>query len=223
LVDFGTQFKTLFQDRIGNALGDVLTRTKSFRAAFKSLIAGIAQDLIRSNISKLIASAFGGALGGANGASGLGTGVTGFNAAFADGGRIYGPGGPREDRVPIMVSPGEWVINAKAVSQLGDGVMQSINAGVLPAMKAFRNGGGVARTPSVPARGFANGGMVSPASASGSGDITIINNSSQPVQARKEVDPKTQLVSLFLEDLNRGGPISRGINGITGTGRKPAY
>jgi hypothetical protein len=74
----------------------------------------------------------------------------------------------------------------------------------------------------VPQR-FATGGLVSPASASGNGDITIINNSSQPVQARKEVDPKTQLVSLFLEDLNRGGPMSRGINGITGTGRKPAY
>jgi hypothetical protein len=117
-----------------------------------------------------------------------------------------------------MASPGEWVINAKAVSALGDNVMASINAGVLPAMKAYRNGGPVTRQPVVPQK-FANGGLVTPASANGNGDITIINNSSVPVQARREVDPKTQALSIFLEDLQRGGKASKAISQAFGIPR----
>ena len=222
LVDFGTQFKTLFQDRIGNALGDVLTRTKSFKDAFKSLLIGIAQDIIRSNINKALAGLFSAGFGGgANGASGLGTGVSGFGSAFADGGSVRGPGTGTSDSIPARLSDGEFVVKASSVQKYGVDFMHAINQGIAPAVRAFKNGGAVARQPVVPQR-FATGGMVSPASSSDV-NIQVINNSSQPVTAKQEKDPRTGLVSLILEDLNRGGPISRGINGITGTGRKPAY
>lgn len=72
------------------------------------------------------------------------------------------------------------------------------------------------RTPSIP-NGFANGGQVSVASQDV--NIQVINQSSQQVKARQEQDPRTGVIQVILEDLNRGGPISRGINGITGTGR----
>jgi hypothetical protein len=218
LVDFGTQFKTLFQDRIGNALGDVLTRTKSFKDAFKSLLVGIAQDIIRSNINKALAGLFSAGFGGATGNL---PGVVAGGPAFAEGGSVRGPGTSTSDSIPARLSDGEFVVKASSVQKYGVDFMNAINQGIAPAVRAFKNGGAVTRSPSVP-QGFATGGMVSPASSSDV-NIQVINNSSQPVTAKQEQDPRTGLVSLILEDLNRGGPISRGINAVTGTGRKPAY
>lgn len=47
---------------------------------------------------------------------------------LADGGPITGPGGPRSDTVPILASPGEWVISAAAVDHYGPGFMAKVNA-----------------------------------------------------------------------------------------------
>lgn len=220
---FGDQFKVLFQDRIAGALGDVLTRTKSFKEAFKSLLAGIVQDIIRSNITKLIGQIFGGALGGVSGAAGAG-GTGGVNGSAgsglgtvtaATGGYITGPGTGTSDSIPARLSNGEYVIKASSVQKFGKDFFDSLNAGQ---MSKFAKGGMVNRKPSVP-QGFANGGMVA-----GAQDVTVnvINNSSQPVRARQDQDPRTGVIQVILEDLQRGGPISRGINGVTGTGRAVA-
>jgi len=69
---------------------------------------------------------------------GLATG--GQVEGFAVGGRVTGPGGPREDRVPAMLSPGEYVIQASSVSKFGAGFFESLNAGKLP---GFNVGGAV--------------------------------------------------------------------------------
>lgn len=53
----------------------------------------------------------------------------------AGGGRVYGPGGPKDDKIPAMLSSGEYVVNAGAVSHYGSGLMDSINA------KRFYQGG----------------------------------------------------------------------------------
>lgn len=47
--------------------------------------------------------------------------------ARAAGGWITGPGGPREDRVPAMLSPGEFVVNAAAASQHAQ-LLEGLNA-----------------------------------------------------------------------------------------------
>lgn len=58
---------------------------------------------------------------------------------FADGGKISGPGGPTSDRIPILTSPGEFVLNANAVGQIGLPVIESMNrTGILP---KFQHGG----------------------------------------------------------------------------------
>ncbi|MBN8978906.1 MAG: hypothetical protein J0I08_20760, partial [Rhizobiales bacterium] len=36
---------------------------------------------------------------------------------FADGGEVRGPGGPRDDRIPIMASNGEFVVRADATAR----------------------------------------------------------------------------------------------------------
>ncbi len=52
--------------------------------------------------------------------------------AFADGGLVTGPGGPREDRVLARLSPGEYVVPADAVQAIGMDRMEQIRDGNLP-------------------------------------------------------------------------------------------
>lgn len=221
---FGDQFKVLFQDRIGNALGDVLTKTKSFKDSFKSLLQGIVQDIIRSNINKYLAGLFSAGFGasvgtsGAAGAGGTGgvngsAGSGGGGVLAATGGYISGPGTGTSDSIPARLSNGEFVIKAASVNKFGKGFFDMLNNGALP---AFAAGGLVTRKPNV-TPGFAAGGQVRV--ASNDVNINVINNSSQPVRARQEQDPRTGVIQVILEDLQRGGPISRNINSITGTGR----
>jgi len=60
---------------------------------------------------------------------------------FATGGHIFGPGGPTSDTVPIMASPGEYVVRASAAKSLGLARLEYMNSvGKLP---RFREGGPV--------------------------------------------------------------------------------
>jgi len=68
---------------------------------------------------------------------------------LANGGSVFGPGGPKSDSIPAMLSNGEYVVNSDSVRKYGRGFLDKINSGQL---------GGTSIAPS----GFANGGMVSP-------------------------------------------------------------
>lgn len=60
-------------------------------------------------------------------------------ARFRSGGKITGPGGPTSDRVPILASAGEFVLNADSVGRLGLPAVESMNrTGKLP---KFQTGG----------------------------------------------------------------------------------
>ena len=60
---------------------------------------------------------------------------------FAGGGHVQGPGGPRDDKIPAMLSNGEYVINAKAVKSIGLQNLNALNSGeVSVAPTAFRGG-----------------------------------------------------------------------------------
>ena len=60
---------------------------------------------------------------------------------FADGGHVQGPGGPRDDKIPAMLSNGEYVINAKAVKSIGLQNLNALNSGdVSVAPTAFKGG-----------------------------------------------------------------------------------
>ncbi|MHA1409732.1 MAG: hypothetical protein ACTSQY_05420 [Candidatus Odinarchaeia archaeon] len=57
----------------------------------------------------------------------------------AVGGLIFGSGGPREDKVPIMASPGEYVVNTSSAKSIGYGNLDYMNKmGKLP---GFATGG----------------------------------------------------------------------------------
>lgn len=56
----------------------------------------------------------------------------GYIGHFASGGHVTGKGTGRSDSIPAMLSNGEYVVNAKAVSALGRGTLDLINKGQLP-------------------------------------------------------------------------------------------
>ncbi|MFJ1763750.1 transglycosylase SLT domain-containing protein [Amycolatopsis sp. NPDC088138] len=60
--------------------------------------------------------------------------------AFAAGGQIYGPGGPRDDRIPAMLSNREWVMPVDAVDHYGPETMAAIQKRRFP---KFAQGGQV--------------------------------------------------------------------------------
>ena len=78
---------------------------------------------------------------------------------YAAGGFISGPGGPRSDMIPAMLSNGEYVVKASAVSKYGKGFMDQVNAG------QFGMGGLATTAPR----------MVSPAKYAGGGFVGSIS------------------------------------------------
>jgi len=51
------------------------------------------------------------------------------NRAYARGGHVWGAGTATSDSIPAMLSNGEFVVNAKAASRIGPGMLHAINAG----------------------------------------------------------------------------------------------
>lgn len=96
------------------------------RAALQALILG--QGPLSGLLGGGLSAAFSLFSGPATGAFGL---------PFADGGMIYGAGGPRADQVPVMASAGEFIVNARATAQHRP-LLERINNGAVP---AFANGG----------------------------------------------------------------------------------
>ena len=135
-----------------DGLVGVIDGTKSVGQAFKEMAASILSDLARIEIEKAIVGAIGGGGGGGGLLSFIGIGK------HADGGRIAGPGGPRSDVIPALLSNGEYVINAPAAARFGP-LLDAINGNRLP---RFADGGivGPIRAPRVPSLAGAGSGQV---------------------------------------------------------------
>ncbi|MBX8785282.1 tape measure protein [Ochrobactrum sp. GRS2] len=67
--------------------------------------------------------------------------------AYANGGSVRGPGGPRDDKVLMWGSNGEFMMNAKATKQFRP-ILEAMNKGRMPALK---DGGGVGAMPALTA------------------------------------------------------------------------
>jgi TP901 family phage tail tape measure protein len=114
--DFFGSLHSSFQTTATEAVSGETGILQSAGGIFKGLFGGI------GNLFKSLFSVFG----------------------FANGGPVYGPGGPRSDVIPAMLSNGEYVINAQSTARFRP-LLDAINSGQIP-------------------KGFAAGGMVDSAS-----------------------------------------------------------
>ncbi|MER5252897.1 hypothetical protein [Streptomyces sp. NPDC002855] len=120
---------------------------------------------------------------GGNAEGGPPAGIPGL----ARGGRVFGPGGPMSDRIPAMLSRGEWVIRARAVKALGPGFMNTINSA--------SGSGGLKKMSKSP-----SGGRLDPGSVMAGGDTHVHFHGS--VYAVSEMEFQEKLAH-SLEELDR--------------------
>ncbi|MFI9506954.1 hypothetical protein [Nocardia sp. NPDC052566] len=118
---------------------DVKTRTRVVRISSKATLSNPARDRHGDSDSddEIIDE------------TGSGSEIARRTPRFARGGRVYGEGGPREDKVLARLSPGEFVVNAAATSKALP-LLAAINGGWVPS-PTYLDG-------MLP--GFADGGLV---------------------------------------------------------------
>jgi len=104
--------------------------------------------------------------------------------AFASGGYISGPGGPTEDKIPAMLSNGEYVIRAASVKKFGTGFLDKLNRGRIG---TFANGTG--------------GDPFEPVGMSYSGTITRPNTKPN-VEALRELQTANKALDALDKSLN---------------------
>lgn len=162
-----------------SAFTSLITGASSFRDALGNVLSKLAEmaasdawDLLWSGGSGRsgaggLGSVVGGLLGGLfGGGTGKGGGSFGLPDpfGFADGGRISGPGGGRDDSILAYVSDGEYIINARAT------------AAHLPLLDAINKGAPVDRLMDFiggRAPAFADGGMISGLMTGGSAPAAV--------------------------------------------------
>lgn len=202
-----TQTGEIFANSFTNAFSSIQAGTKSLGDSFKDLGKTIVNSLFNAAIQNALTKLFQG-LGGIFTQGGVATGAPNITGGFADGGLVRGPGTTTSDSILARLSNREYVFNADAVQHWGVGLLNRMNAigkGFVPRSRF-----------GMPA--FAEGG---PVSGNGGVSVNVINNSSQPVNARASTrfDGRQLIIDTFLEDARVNGPMSQTIQNTYGVRR----
>lgn len=115
-----------------------------------------------------------------------------------DGGPIFGRGGPRDDKVLMAASPGEYVIKARSAAKLGRSALDRLNlTGELPA--AFAGGGpvGSVRPSNGPAAKQGRGGISEDALRRIEGAVERGAATQMPVNLYPTLSPKSAMQAML--------------------------
>lgn len=151
----GVRIGQQISSSLTSGLADAIRGAKTLDQVFQGVLDTVLNVVSQLASTALIAAIISGPAGMSFGAAF--SGLLGFEAGgrvghFQGGGRISGPGGPRSDRVPILASNGEYVVNAASVAA-APGLIAAINedpsfASSLSGLAGFQAGGGIGRMPS---------------------------------------------------------------------------
>ena len=184
-VKEGTDTMTVFAEQAARNMQDAFADFlfDPFKDGLDGMLKGFA-DILRRMAAEAAASEIFKALGN-YGTQNSGTWWGSLLSAFggtkkATGGYISGPGTATSDSIPALLSNGEYVIKAAAVSQYGRGFFDQLNA------RRFASGGYV-------------GGGSSPAISTSGGIQVVVNNHGAKVETRTE--QQTQPDGSMLERL----------------------
>jgi tape measure domain-containing protein len=207
LQEVADQIKTGMTDRLADAFETLINGTKSATEAVEAfghaMLAMIQRILAERLASELVASFF----------------PTGKKddgiVRRAAGGFVSGPGGPRDDRIPALLSNGEYVLQASAVRRYGRHFLDALNGGALPRIRS-------------PLPAFAGGGMAGEggfAREMGGGvEVNITNQAPgvELVQQRRR-DGRREIVDVVVRevvrDITDGGAVAGAISRTFGTKR----
>jgi hypothetical protein len=113
-------------------------------------------------------------------------------------GRIFGPGTETSDSVPALLSHGEFVVRAASVRKFGEGFFAALNAGFVPQIPRFANGGAVSNA-------VAQATLGNSASSASARDVVDLrfHVGGKPHSVQSSRDTAMQLASA-LRELSRG-------------------
>lgn len=210
------------QSGFENFFTNILTGAKSFNDSlldlFSSLLNSIVKQIAEMMAAKVVNQFLNWIMpgffsaGGSVSSGGFNTYGAAANAmgislgGFASGGAIIGPGSGTSDSIPAMLSNGEYVMSAGAVSKLGVPFLNSLNRGRIP---HFAGGGYV---------GNLSGNL---GAAGCNVEINIKNETGQPVQAQQtgsRFDGEKYVLDLILKFVNNNdGGLRTMIKGVAAT------
>lgn len=175
-----TEQATERADFYGNVISSALDEATRKGASLDDVLKNIAGSFIDAGIQAAIfgEGPFGSVFGGSSILDVI------FPQKKADGGMIYGAGGPRDDKVPVLASPGEFMVNARATAR---------NRHLLEAMNAGGRGQALA------AGGMIGGGSA-PSAASGMGGGNVIHLHYDLTGARGN----TEIIEAVKEGIEQG-------------------
>ena len=201
-----TQVGQIFTNSLTNGFSNIISGTQSVSEGFRNMGKSLLNALTNAALNAAFESLFKN-LGGifANAGAAANGGAVG---SFATGGAVSGPGGPKSDSIPAWLSNGEYVLNAKSASMLGLSLLNKLNS----------LGKGFSPRSRLGLPAFADGGAVS---GGGGVSVNVINNSSQPVNARASTrfDGRQLIIDTFLEDAQNNGQMSQSIQNLYGVRR----
>lgn len=148
------EFADFGKDVIGGFIRD-LRDGKDASEALANALNKVADKLLDMFLDSVFTSSAGGGSGGLLGFLG-----SLFGLRFASGGPVSGPGGGRDDRIPAMLSNGEYVVNA-AATRRNRALLDAINYG---SVRKLSEGGlltGPPPLPIIPSRRNNAGGPMS--------------------------------------------------------------
>lgn len=221
VVELGMRLRNTAIDGLADAAATAVTNFQSLRGTVAGTLRQIAADIIRSGIKRALSDQFkADGAGGSSSGSIFGLVVSGIGKlfGFAEGGAIKGPGTGTSDSIaalvdgkrPIAVSNGEFIQPTRAVEHYGLGMMEAIRTLQFPKPR-FAFGGLVAAQQRVR---YATGGQV----AGGGGGAQQLQVSvrletrgtaQRIVGQQQQVLGREAIVSILLDDADRGGPVSR--------------
>lgn len=135
-----------------NAANAIVEFAKTGQLDFKKFAQSVAADILMMTTKMLMLKALKAVLGVgfADGGEVGGFADGGLVKKFASGGAVSGPGGPRTDSIPAMLSNGEFVVNANATKDFLP-LLEMINAGNMD-MMGLAMGGLANESASLPAQ-----------------------------------------------------------------------
>ncbi|WP_417426259.1 hypothetical protein [Hoeflea sp.] len=161
-----------FGELASDAFTDMIPAIETGNAALDRLVNTLIEAVAQAALlgKGPLAGIFGGGGGSGGGLGGIFAGIGklfglkdgGPVKGYASGGAVFGPGGPRSDKVPAMLSDGEFVVNANATKK-NRHWLEAINNG----LPGFANGGAVGKAPRLPRV------AAQPTANSGGGHITV--------------------------------------------------
>jgi len=117
--------------------------------------------------------------------------ILGMIVSRKDGGMVYGPGGPRADMVPAMLSNGEFVVNAAATKR-NRALLEAINAGGMQGAR-YQSGGVVGETGASPAPIAIN--------------VKVNNETRVPIDIQQRVGARQDEIVLTVREALEGGAL----------------